>query len=126
MDDRNPMFGPRSIHSRDSPEQGWVCFHCGETFTHAVTARAHFGADEGAKPGCLLRMQPGERPLLRHIRFLEGELAKLRHEVCDEDTALHRVMHGMRADHAVALRNEEEKGYARGLADGRKYPCEAA
>jgi hypothetical protein len=30
----------------------------------------------------------------------------------------------MGADHAVALKREEERGYARGLADVRKHPEE--
>lgn len=47
-------------------------------------------------------MQPGEKPFLRRIRVLEMEL------------------YALAADHTRALRREEEKGYARGLADARK------
>jgi len=112
-----------AVGTYKAPAHGWTCFHCGETFTHENVARAHFGATPDAGPGCLLRMQPGERPLLRRIRYLEKELSKLRHQVCDEDTELHRVIHGMEADHAVALRREEEKGYARGLSDARDAVC---
>jgi hypothetical protein len=39
-----------------------------------------------------------------------------------EDTDLHREIYRMQADHATALRREEEKGYARGLEDAKKYP----
>jgi hypothetical protein len=36
-----------------------------------------------------------------------------------EDTELHREIQRLQADHAVALRREEEKGYARGLRDAK-------
>jgi hypothetical protein len=36
---------------------------------------------------------------------------------CEEDTELHRQMHRLLNEHSVALRREEEIGYARGLAD---------
>jgi hypothetical protein len=37
-----------------------------------------------------------------------------------EDTELHREIYRLKADHATALRREEEKGYARGLRDARQ------
>lgn len=55
-----------------SPEQGWTCFHCGETFKHSVHARIHFGETPAAKPGCLIG---NERRLLSKIRGLERQLA---------------------------------------------------
>lgn len=108
------------------PEHGWTCFHCGETFTHPNPARNHFGELPEAKPGCLLRMQPGEQPLLRQIRSLERELSDLRHQVCNEDTEKDREINSMIARHASELREQEEKGYAQGLADGRSLQHEAA
>jgi len=39
-----------------------------------------------------------------------------------EDTELCRAMYSMAADHAEALIREEEKGYARGLADAKAHP----
>ncbi|OQD05521.1 hypothetical protein UE98_39195, partial [Burkholderia cenocepacia] len=38
----------------------------------------------------------------------------------EEDSELHRTIYGMQAQHQADLRREEEKGYARGLADGMK------
>lgn len=105
-----------------APEHGWACFHCGETFMFEHHARVHFGGTPDADPGCVLRMQPGEAPLLRKIRALEyrigerdAELARFR----EEDGPKDRELAALRCDHAIALRDEEEKGYARGLADGR-------
>jgi len=102
------------------PPHGWTCFHCGETFMHANTARDHFGPHPGAEPGCVMRLQDGERGLLRRVRSLELELARYRVEDSDKD----REMHAMMAAHAMALREEEEKGYARGLRDAKLYPDE--
>lgn len=66
------------------PEHGWTCFHCGDTFTCEKTARTHFGATPDAVPGCLLRMQEGDRPMLRLVRSLEADVAKLRAEAEDD------------------------------------------
>jgi len=92
----------------------WRCFHCGETFTRAQVrhARDHFGNDCGQTPVCLIR-EPGEYHVLRALRVAQAELAAYR----AEDTDLHRALHAMSADHAAALRREEERGYAKGLRD---------
>jgi hypothetical protein len=95
----------------------WRCFHCGETFTRAQErwARDHFGRDCMAEPVCLIRTA-GETVLLTALRNAEDELTRRRAEDTDEL----RAMWAMQADHAVALRRQEELGYARGLADARK------
>jgi len=101
------------------PPHGWTCFHCGETFTTPGSARDHFGGSIDAEPGCLIRVQLGdERGLLYALRQAEADLARYRNEDSDTD----RAMHAMRDDHQRALLREEEKGYARGLADGRIEP----
>lgn len=109
-----------------TPEHGWVCFHCGESFPGNLAgrraAREHFGASIDAIPGCRLRMRADEKSLLRRIRWLEGELSELRARVAAEDTDKDREFYAMRADHAQALIQEEEKGYERGVRDA----CENA
>lgn len=97
----------------------WRCFHCGEGFTKAQErwAREHFGRDESADPVCLMRV-PGEGSLLTALRNAQNELDIRR----AEDTDLMRALYAMQGDHAAALRDEEERGYAKGLADGRKRP----
>lgn len=94
----------------------WRCFHCGDAFTKAQErhARDHFGADCAAMPICLMRV-PGEYQLLTMLRKAQDELARYRAE--DSDT--HRAIYAMAADHAEALRREEERGYAKGVADAR-------
>lgn len=89
------------------PTRSWRCFHCDELFLDEEKARLHFGASEMREPIC--HMTPEQ------IREMEKELDSYR----DEDTALHRQIMSLRADHSTALRAEEEKGYARGLRDAR-------
>ena len=100
----------------------WRCFHCGDAFTraHERWARQHFGADQDALPVCQMRL-PGEHHLLTILRKQEDELNAYR----SEDTDLWRSLYAMSADHAAALRREEEQGYEKGLADGRAYPTSA-
>jgi hypothetical protein len=95
----------------------WRCFHCGDTFTKAQErwAREHFGRDEAAEPVCLIRTA-GESALLTALRNAEDALARYR----AEDTDLMRELWAMQSDHQVALRREEERGYAKGLHDARR------
>lgn len=94
----------------------WRCFHCGATFTEAQRrwAAEHFGRREDQEPVCLIR-SAGESALLHALRDAEDQLAGYR----EEDGNIMRAMAAMSADHAQALRNEEERGYAKGVADMR-------
>jgi hypothetical protein len=92
------------------PAHGWTCFHCGETFHGQQAARLHFGASVNDEPKCQISAN--------RLRAMEAELRRYR----DEDTDLHREIGRIQSDHAIALRREEEKGYARGLEDAKKYP----
>lgn len=99
----------------------WRCFHCDEVFTDREAAADHFGiqidglADE---VGCKLTEQEGG--ILKMLREAQEELRRY-HE---EDSNMARTFHALGAEHSVALRTEEEKGYARGLADAKKHPEE--
>lgn len=95
----------------------WRCFHCGDAFTLAQRkhAEAHFGSEETALPICQMRL-PGEHHLLNILRKQEDELRAF----YAEDTELWRALYAQAADHAQALRAEEERGYAKGVADARK------
>ena len=90
----------------------WRCFHCDEVFTDSAAAEEHFGASMCDDPACQIDMTD--------VRAMENQLRQYR----NEDTELHRQIHSMQADHAVALRREEENGYAKGLRDLRPV-CEA-
>lgn len=81
----------------------WTCFHCSESFTDAAAAQEHFGKSERQEPGCKID--------IAKYREMEERVRR-----CDEeDSDVHREMHGMASRHQQALRREEEKGYARGL-----------
>lgn len=107
-----------------TPEHGWVCFHCGESFPGNLAgsrdAHLHFGGSVDAIPGCRLRMRAGEKSLLRRVRWLEREVEKLRSSIANEDTQKDREFYAMIAKHREELIREEEKGYAKGVADARK------
>lgn len=99
----------------------WRCFHCGDAFTKAQErwAREHFGRADGELTVCQMRI-PGEHHLLSALRNAQDELARYR----AEDGDLMRAIYAMSADHAGALRREEERGYEKGLADGRAATLE--
>jgi hypothetical protein len=96
--------------------KSWRCWHCDEVFADRESAALHFGTSAGDQPGCVLQVNPEGLGLLRALREAALQLAKWRLE----DTDLHRTINRLTAEHAVALRREEERGYARGLRDGRE------
>lgn len=87
----------------------WRCFHCDEVFTDPALATDHFGHNQTQEPICQVNA----------VKFREMEELVRRYQ--DEDTDLHRQIHRMQSDHQVALIREEEKGYAKGLQDGRAF-----
>lgn len=100
---------------------GWQCFHCGEVFETVGGARVHFGADPTKEPGCLIKIKYGdERGLEMELRKVEAERDALQYQISNESTQADLAIQRMQAEHQIALRREEEKGYARGLDDGKK------
>lgn len=102
-----------------APEHGWTCFHCGETFAshgiHVQNARDHFGYTIDAEPACKIARK--DRPLVHHIRELEAQLQSYQHEDTDKDRAYYALV----AKHAVELRDAEQRGFDRGVADMRSH-----
>jgi hypothetical protein len=92
------------------PRAEWRCFHCGETFTEEAAAEEHFGRSERQEPVC--KIDAAE------YRAMEERMRRYN----DEDSDLHRQIYRMQSEHQVALRREEEAGYAKGLRDGRQEP----
>lgn len=90
-----------------APLQSWRCFHCDEVFYDREAALLHFGSSEADSPACTIDVV--------HLRDLEKQLR--RH--CEEDTDLWRHIYGLGSQHYIEKMREEEKGYARGLRDGR-------
>lgn len=104
------------------PAHGWTCYFCAETFMTPGAARDHFGAGPLTVPGCQIKIGE-ERGLLMALRRAEDELARYKAEDSDKD----REFHAMRAKHSAELREEEQRGYDKGLADGREgVPAMAA
>ena len=89
----------------------WRCFHCGEICWTDEEALEHFGATQISKPAC--QLAPDVGGLVAIVREQEAELRNFR----AEDTATSREFYALGARHAAALREMEEKGYAKGLAD---------
>jgi hypothetical protein len=85
----------------------WRCFHCDEVFATVEGAREHFGASEIAEPACKIDMA--------EYRRLENQQASCHAECCEEA----KRYFAMQADHARALIREEQKGYDKGLKDGK-------
>ena len=88
----------------------WRCFHCDEVFTSSEAAAEHFGPRIFSDPACTIDAA--------RLRELESELARYR----EEDTDLHREIHGLHAANDEAVRRAEEQGYERGLRDGMAAP----
>lgn len=93
-------------------ERVWRCFHCDERFTDRGLAAEHFGY-EGDEPACKLNEQEGG--LAAALHTAEKALYAYRYE----DTERDRDYHALAAKLTVVSREQEEKGYERGLADGR-------
>jgi hypothetical protein len=83
----------------------WRCFHCDQVFTVIGEAQAHFGISEMDGPACQVSDE--------ELRRMEAELDAYR----ADDTKLHREIHGLKSEHAAAVRAAEENGYAKALAD---------
>lgn len=90
----------------------WRCYHCDTVFRSEREAGIHFGADEAATCACVL---PHEQHLVEHIRDLERQLESYR---TDSDQVMRSIM-TLEDEHRRALVREEEKGYERGVRDGR-------
>jgi hypothetical protein len=100
------------------PDVAWRCFHCDEVFTGVDAARAHFGVDSDWEPGCMLKLTEEEKDLLAVITRLQNELSRYHEEDSDKD----REIVALSAKHQSALRDAEQTGYDRGLADAKAYP----
>lgn len=85
----------------------WRCFHCDCTFDTEEAAAAHFGATEISTPICQMKAE--------EVREMEAELERYRAEDTDKD----RAYHAMCAKYETRLREEEEKGFQRGMVAAR-------
>ena len=86
----------------------WRCFYCDEVFTDRESAHLHFGAG-----GIFDHKEPACKIDIAAYRAMEETVRRYQ----EEDAPIHRQMHRMAGEHAVALRRAEELGYARGVRD---------
>jgi hypothetical protein len=94
------------------PPAAWRCFHCDESFLDQMEATQHFGSHQRHSPACQID--------IAEYRAMEERMERYN----EEDSDMHRQLHRMENDHVGALVREEEKGYARGVADGAPYLAE--
>lgn len=125
--DRIAIRALMALPERPLREDEWRCFHCGDVFTSAACARAHFGREDGATPACQLKGADGG--LLRALREAEDSAADAWAAIHSESLDVHRALAAAQSRHGQALTNAEELGYQRGLrdssvADGFTYAVE--
>lgn len=89
----------------------WRCFFCDEVFTSRRWAAEHFGAQQGETVACKLSSHEGH--ILAALRKAEDELARYR----ADDGDLMRSIYALEADKNVAVRQAEERGYAKGIEE---------
>jgi hypothetical protein len=92
----------------------WRCFFCDEVFTRYQDAAEHFGcydACEADVPACKIAAHEGH--LVKYIRKLENELRRYMRE----DSDVMRSIAALEGEQAAAIREAEDRGYARGVAD---------
>ena len=94
------------------------CFHCGDAFADEHSARLHFGRDEDSAPACQIKAG-AEQGLLGALRQAEYAAADAMRAIADECTDASRAYYAQMTRHNQALRNAEELGYERGMADAR-------
>lgn len=103
---------PAPTAAEQAQPVAWRCFHCDEVFSTSDDAKVHFGPTEYSTPACQINAAEYREMKERMRRYN------------DEDADIHRQMYGMQGEHATALIREEEKGYARGLADAKRFPAD--
>lgn len=90
----------------------WRCFHCCEEFYDRESAATHFGSYRSSYPICKVDAAK--------YREMEAEVESWR----AESAPLQREVHSLQAEIARKSQEAEEKGYARGLRDAKRYPEE--
>lgn len=111
-----------SAHAIAEAPREWRCFHCDEVFTDREAAADHFGVQiDGLADDCACRLNATDGLILKMLREAQQELRRY-HEV---DTSMIREVYALGAEHHGVAQREEEKGYARGLRDG-KYETDRA
>lgn len=97
-------------------EKQWRCFFCDETFTNKEKAAEHFGIAlcEVDVPAC--KLFESQELILKYIRECENEIRQYQ----DGNKPLQRAIWAVQSEKDKAVKEAEEKGYAKGVADMQK------
>jgi hypothetical protein len=95
----------------------WRCFHCGFATSNEQEARDHFGESSDDLTLCQHTAELGG--LIPAIGYLWRKLNEYDAEETPRARASMLEFYAMGAKHATELRQAEESGYEKGLADGR-------
>lgn len=99
--------------------KSWRCFHCDEVFTDRESAADHFGVQiDDCADTVACKLGATKKLLVKMLREAQEELRQYH----QEDNAAFQRFYALGAEHSTSLRREEEKGYARGLEDAKKFP----
>lgn len=113
---RIAMRGFSVIATPATDGRSWRCFHCDEVFTDRDAAADHFGVMlDGVADEVACKINATDGLLVKMLREAQQELSRYH----QEDNAAFREFYALGANHAAALRREEERGYERGLRDAR-------
>jgi hypothetical protein len=105
--------------STEATKKEWRCFHCDEVFTDHAAAADHFGVQiDDCADNVACKLNATEGLIVKMLREAQQEL-RIYHQ---EDNAAFQQFYALGAQHSTALLREEEKGYARGLEDAKKFP----
>ena len=65
----------RQANVYERPNEGWVCYHCGERFMTPGSARLHFGTLPNTETAC--RLVGANYDLIKRLRAAEDEVQSL-------------------------------------------------
>lgn len=90
------------------------CYYCKELLD-AAEASIHFGDHGDSKPICIIQGSTAHGLAVR-VRELEKDIAEFR----SETDPVSRYWYDLQSKHHREVREAEESGYAKGLADAKK------
>ena len=92
----------------------WCCFFCDEVFRSREKAALHFGCFDSCEPDTTAcKLLPHQEKVLEYIRGLEDEIRQYQYE----NAPMLQAMWTLEADMRVKIKEAEEKGYTKGVAD---------
>lgn len=92
----------------------WRCFFCDEVFKSREKAALHFGCFDSCEPDTTAcKLLSHQEKILEYVRGLEDEIKQYQ----SENIPLLQAMWVLEADMATKVKEAENNGYAKGVAD---------